>query len=127
MAGMRSTFPRRLLGALALGATLLLGSGIGAQSIGPFRLVWDDPNPPGSVASYRVWRVTPPVAPATSTNFALLATTTAKEWSITLAPGLHTIAVSAVGSDVVDRVESPVSTNKTVGVLVAVVNLKVSQ
>ncbi len=124
---MRSTFPKRLLGVLTLGASLLLGSGLGAQSVGPFLLVWDDPNPQGSVASYRVWKVTPPVPPQTATNYSLLATTTAKQWPITLTPGLHTIALTAVGSDLVDKVESPLSTNKTVGVLVAVVNLKVTQ
>lgn len=125
---MKLPFARRLLGASILGLAVLgLASGIGAQSLGPFRLAWDDPNPQGTVASYRVWRVTPPTAPSTATNFALLATTTAREWTINLPPGLHTVAVSAVGSDLVDKVESPVSTNKTVGVLVAVVNLKVTQ
>jgi hypothetical protein len=91
-----------------------------AQSVAvpPWRLTWDDPNPAGSVTSYNVFRF---VAPATYT---LLGTTTSNSWPITLPPGLHTVAVTATG---LGGIESPRSTNHLFGVLVAVVNLRVTQ
>lgn len=83
----------------------------------PFRLMWDDPNPPGLVAGYRVLR-------DAGTNWVVLATTTNTSWTVDLPPGLHTVAVTAFSGH---GLESDRSKPLDVAVLIAVVNLRVSQ
>lgn len=125
------TKPRPLTFIAALGLALALTVAVTAQSFAAsWRLLWDDPNPAGSVASYRVYRVTgmttntATTPPTITTNWALLASPTTPAWPIAnLAPGLHTLAVSAVGTS---GLESDRSTNAIVGLIVAVVNLRVT-
>lgn len=88
-----------------------------APSARPFRLIWDDPNPHGLVVGYRVYR-------DTGTNWTVLATTTTNAWAVDLPPGLHTVSVTALSGQ---GLESDRSEPLSVGVLVAVVNLRVSQ
>lgn len=82
-----------------------------------FTLRWDDPNPAGSVEGYRIYRKTP-------TNWIALADASTNVWSIELAPGLHQLAVTARG---VGGTESPRSQPLDLAVVVAVINLRVSQ
>lgn len=116
----------------ALGLVLALTIAATGQSFSAaWRLMWDDPNPTGSVTQYRVYRVTSVTTntttqpPTITTNWALLASPTSPVWPIAnLAPGLHTLAVSAVGTS---GLESDKSTNAVIGLIVAVVNLRVTQ
>lgn len=74
-----------------VGALLIVAAAraFGQEEPRPFSLRWDDPNPPGMVVGYRVYR-------HTGTNWVVLGTPATNSWSITLAPGLHTLAVTAV-------------------------------
>jgi len=53
-------------------------------------LVWDDPNPTGYIASYRVYRITGPG------EYDLLATVTDKAWPIDLPPLRNSVTATAV-------------------------------
>lgn len=78
-------------------------------------LVWDDPNPPGSIKHYTVYSLTP-----LSTNE--VARVQTASWLIKLPTGEHTIAVTAT-----DHVgmESEFSTNLTFRILVMQRNLRI--
>ena len=82
-----------------------------------FTLRWDDPNPAGSVEGYRIYR-------RSGTNWVALADASTNVWSIELAPGLHQLAVTARG---VGGLESDKSQPLDIAVVVAVINLRVSQ
>lgn len=82
-----------------------------------FTLRWDDPNPAGSVDGYRIYR-------RFGTNWIALADASTNVWAIELAPGLHQLAVTALG---VGGLESARSKPLDLAVVVAVVNLRVSQ
>ena len=84
----------------------------------PFRLRWDDPNPAGLVAGYRIYR-------QDGTNWVRLGDSTTNEWTIGLPPGAHRLAVTAWTSS--GGLESQLSQPLDIAVLVAVVNLHVSQ
>ena len=83
----------------------------------PVTLLWDDPNPPGIVASYNVLE-------KHGTNWALVHTTFTNKASFKLSPGLHQLAVTAVG---VGGYVSEKSAQLDLGVVLAVINLTVSQ
>lgn len=128
-----STITKRpTLFALLAGSLLaVLAVSVFAQAATPgrYKLVWDDPNPVGSVLKYRVFNVTMTTNTTTTpvtvtTNYALLAEPTVKEWPIVLPPGLHNVAVTVVGKS---SLESEPSTNATVQLLIAVINLRVQQ
>lgn len=108
-----------LIGA-TIGALLLVeavrafGQAPAGQS---FTLRWDDPNPAGAVAGYRIYR-------RDGTNWVAMADASTNEWAITLAPGLHQLAVTARG---VGGLESARSAPLDLAVVVAVINLRVSQ
>jgi hypothetical protein len=74
-------------------------------------LVWDDPNPPGVVASFRVWRE------EAAGSWAVIATVQTNRWVIVLPAGAHRIAVSAVGANS-EALESALSLPKALTVLV---------
>lgn len=74
-------------------------------------LEWDDLNPPGVVASFRVWREEAPG------SWSLIATVTTNSWKIVLPAGEHRIAVSAVGATT-DALESALSPAKAITVLI---------
>ena len=80
-----------------------------------WRLSWDDPNPAGFVASYRVYQYT-----AIATN--ILATVTTNTWSIDLPVGEHTVAVTAVGTN---GLESDYSAALTFRLIVSPVNIRI--
>lgn len=82
-----------------------------------FTLRWDDPNPAGSVEGYRIYR-------RAGTNWVALADAATNVWSIELAPGIHQLAVTARG---VGGLESGKSQPLDIAVVVAVINLRVSQ
>ncbi len=102
-----------------VGALLIVAAtrSFGQESTRPFTLRWDDPNPQGLVVNYRVYR-------QTGTNWVVLGTPSTNAWTINLPPGIHTVAVSAVSGQGLESDRSP---SLDVGVLVAVVNLRVSQ
>lgn len=81
-------------------------------------LLWDDPNPAGTVAAFRVWRE---LSPGQWTNIATVGT---NRWPIVLPPGNHKVVVSAVG---VDGLESDRSTNKLLTILIVPGNLRFEQ
>jgi len=83
----------------------------------PFTLRWDDPNPDGLVSGYRIYR-------RLGTNWVALADATTNVWTIELAPGLHQLDVTARG---VGGLESDLSQPLDLAVVVAVINLRVSQ
>lgn len=92
---------------LSIASALVMGAG----SVRPNSLTWDDPNPAGFVGSYNVWDGTNKIA-TVGTNI----------WRITgLSPGLHQISVSAVATN---GIEGDNSTNITIASVVAVVNLR---
>lgn len=104
---------------LILGISLAaLTCGIAQNFIRPWRIVWDDPNPTGTVMGYRIYRQTNP------TNWVTVTNTVAKEWPVNLSPGVHTLAVTAFGTN---GLESAASESLPVGVLLAVVNIRVVQ
>lgn len=74
-------------------------------------LVWDDPNPPGTVASFKVWREEAPGVWET------IATVTTNRWKIVLPAGRHRIAISAVGASA-EALESEFSPAKALDVLI---------
>jgi hypothetical protein len=74
-------------------------------------LVWDDPNPPSVVGSFRVWRE------EAAESWALVSTVTTNRWLIVLPAGSHRIAVSAVGAGA-EALESALSPAKAVTVLI---------
>jgi len=82
-----------------------------------FTLAWDDPNPAGSVTGFRIYE-------KVGTNWTVVGTSTTTTWNILLAPGVHTLAVSAFKTN---GLESPKSDSIDLGVLVAVINLRVTQ
>lgn len=82
-----------------------------------FTLAWDNPNPPGFVTGYKIYKLN-------GTNWTSVGTSTNTTWSISLPPGIHTIAVSAVNSA---GLESEKSGSIDLAVLLAVINLRVTQ
>lgn len=90
----------------------------GQMAAPAWRLVWDDPNPPGLVTRYNVYQLTE------AKGYQLLTSVPKPEWRIDLPPGLHTVAVSGVG---INDLQGPMSTNVLIGVLVAMVQLRVVQ
>ncbi len=103
-----------------VGALLLveIGRAFGqAPASQSFTLRWDDPNPVGSVEGYRIYL-------RSGTNWVALADASTNAWAIELAPGLHQLAVSARG---VGGSESVKSQPLDLAVIVAVINLRVSQ
>lgn len=80
-------------------------------SAGSASLVWDDPNPPGVVASFRVWREEAPG------SWAVIATVQTNRWVIVLPAGSHKLAVSAVSSSP-EGLESALSLPKALTVLI---------
>lgn len=118
----------RFIPVLVVASVLALVGAVYAQAAS-YRLQWDDPNPAGSVAKYRVYQEvkttnTTTTPPTVTISWKLLAEPTAKEWPITLPPGFHNVAVAAVGTS---GLESDRSTNCPIGILIAVVNLRVVQ
>lgn len=83
----------------------------------PFTLQWDDPNPPGFVTNYKIYKLN-------GTNWTSVGTSTNTTWNISLPPGIHTLAVSAVNGT---GLESAKSTSIDLAVLLAVINLRVTQ
>lgn len=73
-------------------------------------LVWDDPNPPGIVKSFRVW------LEEASGSWTNIATVQTNRWLIVLPAGAHRIAVSAVGGT--NSLESSRSPFKALDVLI---------
>lgn len=86
-----------------------------ATKAADWKLVWNDPNPAGSVNTYKIVEIT-------AAGMQQVAVVNTTSWKIVLPAGLHTIGVIAVGTNAVD---SDVTTIP-VGILTAVVNLKVS-
>ena len=109
--------------ALAVGlvvAALILIEAKRAFGLGiyqPFTLAWDNPNPPGFVTGYKIYKLN-------GTNWTSVGTSTNTTWSISLPPGIHTIAVSAVNGA---GLESEKSGSLDLAVLLAVINLRVTQ
>jgi hypothetical protein len=91
---------------LAIALAVMAGIPAGSAS-----LVWDDPNPPGVVASFRVWREEAPG------SWAVIATVQTNRWVIVLPAGAHKIAVSAVGASS-EALESALSPSKALDVLI---------
>lgn len=87
---------------------------IGSAAKADWQLTWTDPNPAGSIREYKIVKIV-------DGQQVTLATTTNTFWPIALPAGQHNIGVIATGINAVDSdlVSIPV------GVLVAVVNLKV--
>ncbi len=83
----------------------------------PFTLAWDNPNPPGFVTGYKIYKLN-------GTNWTSVGTSTNTTWSISLPPGIHTIAVSAVNGA---GLESAKSGSLDLAVMLAVINLRVTQ
>ncbi len=73
-------------------------------------LVWDDPNPQGTVAKYKVWTAN------SSDIWSVVATVTTNRWTIVLPAGAHKLAVSAIGGS--ETIESDLSQAKIVIVLI---------
>lgn len=74
-----------------IGALVIVAAAraVAQEATRPFTLRWDDPNPPGLVVGYRVYR-------QTGTNWVVLGTPATNVWPINLPPGTHTVAVAAV-------------------------------
>lgn len=80
-------------------------------------LLWDDANPPGVVAGYRVERLV-------GTNWVEVAVVGTNRWEIALPSGQQYVRVIALGSD--GNVSDP-STNRAVFVLLVPENLRIQQ
>lgn len=83
-------------------------------------LVWDDPNKPGSVVGFRVWR---------EVDLGVwdeIETVAEQRWKIVLPAGVHRLAVSAIGAGHSD-VSSALSEPATITVLVVPGNVRVQK
>lgn len=83
----------------------------------PMTLQWDNPNPPGVVAAYNVLE-------QQGSNWVLLQVALTNKASLRLSAGLHKLAVTAVSTW---GMESEKSSSLDIGVVLAVINLTVSQ
>jgi hypothetical protein len=82
-------------------------------------LVWDDPNPQGTVSKYKVW------AANSSDIWSVIATVNTNRWTIVLPAGAHKLAVSAVGGN--ETIESDLSQTKIVIVLIQPTTPRIEQ
>lgn len=86
-----------------------------------WKLTWSDPNPVGSVSSYRVERLTQ-LADGVSRELLAVVRYPTREWVIRLPPGKSTVAVYATGTNAVDS--DPVTAD--INMLLQLTELKVT-
>ena len=83
-------------------------------------LVWDDPNPEGTVARYAIYN-------RVGTTWVKLAESVDKRWPIVLPPGQYTLAVTAIAEQDGVWTESDKSAPKSFLLPLIVINVRIEQ